>query len=95
MSESKYPAAFINTIADSGSKEEAIDWLQRTHEDNMRLRAVLKEIGDEHPGSSLQEWCYNEAGFSLESRSVQRRIAIQKGEQIPLFDVGDEGDNHS
>lgn len=91
MYEAKYPAAFINTIADSGNKAEAIEWLQRTHDENVRLRAALKEIGDDYPGSSLQEWCYNEAGFPLESRSVQRRLAAQKEEQLPLWD----GDGYS
>ncbi len=30
-----------------------------------RLRAALKSVGDDYPGSSCQQWCYEQAGISL------------------------------
>lgn len=44
MYTAKYPAAFINVIAESGSKAEAVEHLQRTWDDYMRLREALEKI---------------------------------------------------
>lgn len=30
-----------------------------------RLRAALKKVGDDYPGSSCQQWCYEQAGIPL------------------------------
>lgn len=34
----KYPAAFINVIAEEGTKQEAVNWLQHTWDDYMDLK---------------------------------------------------------
>lgn len=36
------PAAFINSIADEGSKREAVEWLQRTWNELCALRGAVK-----------------------------------------------------
>ena len=38
------PAAFINAIADSGTKAEAIEWLEKQWTETCALRAVLQSI---------------------------------------------------
>lgn len=38
------PAAFINAIADEGSKAEAIEWLQRTWNELCAVRAELSAL---------------------------------------------------
>ena len=40
----KYPAAFINTIADEGTKAEAIEWLQRTWDDYIDCTKEIIEL---------------------------------------------------
>lgn len=37
-------AAFINSIAEDGTKAEAIEWLQRQWDENCRLRAAVDAI---------------------------------------------------
>lgn len=51
MTRPKHPAAFINNIAEEGTKEEAITFLQRTWDDlieaqteNRRLRAKVHDL---------------------------------------------------
>jgi hypothetical protein len=44
MSYPHVPAAFINAIAEEGTKNEAIDWLQKTWNENCALRAELKAL---------------------------------------------------
>lgn len=38
------PAAFINAIAEEGTKNEAIEWLQKQWNETCVLRAALTEI---------------------------------------------------
>ena len=38
------PAAFINAIAEEGTKEEAIEWLQKQWNETCALRAELKKL---------------------------------------------------
>lgn len=38
------PAAFINAIAEEGTKAEAIEWLQKTWNENCELRAQLAAL---------------------------------------------------
>ena len=38
---SKHPAAFINAIADEGTKEEAIEWLQKIWDELCDVKAEL------------------------------------------------------
>jgi hypothetical protein len=49
----KYPAAFINAIAEEGNKAEAVEWLQRTWDDYMELRLFLIKLG--FSSSEIQE----------------------------------------
>jgi hypothetical protein len=42
-----HPAAFINAIAEEGTKSEAIEWLQRTWNENCELRAALRNAIEE------------------------------------------------
>lgn len=45
----RYNAAFINNIADEGSKAEAVEWLQRTWDELQTLRNILiDELGFTH-----------------------------------------------
>lgn len=39
------PAAFINAIAEEGTKAEAVEWLQRTWNECYALRARVAELG--------------------------------------------------
>ncbi len=32
-----------------------------------RLRTALKTVGDDYPGSSCQQWCYEQAGLTAPS----------------------------
>lgn len=41
----KHPAAFINVIAASGDKNEAVTWLQDTWDDLQNLRLALIKLG--------------------------------------------------
>lgn len=43
----RFPAAFINCIADEGDKAEAIEFLQQTWDDLMSLRLGLTNRGFE------------------------------------------------
>lgn len=38
------PAAFINAIAEEGTKEEAIEWLQKEWNENCFLRDRLRKL---------------------------------------------------
>lgn len=63
-----------------------------------RLRNALKTVGDDYPGSSCQQWCYEQAGIPLsESPTVGQvmqsiraeRAAVQPSE--PCFHSFDNG----
>lgn len=41
----KHPAAFINVIVEDGTKDEAIEWLQRTWDELQNLRIALVKLG--------------------------------------------------
>lgn len=41
----KYPAAFINVIADDGTKAEAIEQLQILWDEHVNLRIALSRLG--------------------------------------------------
>jgi hypothetical protein len=47
MRNSRYPAAFINAIAEEGTKEEAIFYLQETWDELQDLKRSLRERGYE------------------------------------------------
>jgi hypothetical protein len=52
----------------SDAFENASLWSERERdqaEEIDRLRAALKTAGDDYPGSSFQQWCYEQAGISL------------------------------
>lgn len=40
----KHPAAFINAIADEGTKEEAIEWLQKIWDELWEAEQALRKI---------------------------------------------------
>lgn len=42
-----HPAAFINAIAEEGTKEEAVQYLQKIWNENCELRAALAWYADE------------------------------------------------
>jgi len=48
------PAAFINAIAEEGTKAEAVQWLQKLWNENCALRTALKGAGAEP--HSIEEW---------------------------------------
>lgn len=51
---SNYPhvqAAFINAIAEEGTKAEAVTWLQKQWNETCALRAALYEIATRDPTS--------------------------------------------
>jgi hypothetical protein len=41
----QHPAAFINAIAEEGTKEEAVTWLQSTWNELMNLQLALVGLG--------------------------------------------------
>ena len=43
----KHPAAFINAIAEEGTKKEAVQWLQKIWDANCELRKELGELQKE------------------------------------------------
>jgi hypothetical protein len=56
------PAAFINAIAEEGSKKEAIEWLQKTwnercqlERENEALRKLLVEAREEGRRAGMRE----------------------------------------
>jgi len=44
----RYPAAFINAIADEGTKAEAVEWLQRTWDELQDLRHDMERTMANH-----------------------------------------------
>lgn len=44
MTYPRVPAAFINAIAEEGTKEEAVQWLQKQWDETCALRVALCEI---------------------------------------------------
>lgn len=45
MRTAKHPAAFINVIAEEGTKAEAIEHLQQTWDELVNLRLALAKLG--------------------------------------------------
>ena len=41
----QHPAAFINSIAEEGTKDEAVQWLQTTWNELMNLQLALAKLG--------------------------------------------------
>lgn len=41
----KHPAAFINVIAEEGTKAEAVEFLQQTWDDLINLQTALRRLG--------------------------------------------------
>jgi len=37
------PAAFINAIAEEGTKEEAVEWLQKTWDQLCAMKQILRD----------------------------------------------------
>lgn len=65
MAPASHPAAFINNIAEEGTKQEAITYLQRTWDEKCGLqaefnelqeaaRALIADIRARHPGEELR-----------------------------------------
>ena len=74
-----HPAAFINTIAEEGTKDEAIEWLQTTWNDLCEVRALNKKLLE-----ALQMLLNDRTGFHTHSDAVNNAravIAEAKGEQ--------------
>ncbi len=40
----QHPAAFINNIADEGTKSEAVEWLQKTWDDYCEQQDAMRRI---------------------------------------------------
>lgn len=56
MHTAKHPAAFINIIAEEGTKEEAVKYLQQTWDDLWTLRDALSKLGfDNEQLNRMQE----------------------------------------
>lgn len=67
-------AALVQMERDSARAEAAENegvirvWRRRTETAEAeveRLKAALKTVGDDYPGSSCQQWCYEQAGIRL------------------------------
>ncbi len=43
-----------------------------------RLKAALGAVGDDYPGSSCQQWCYEQAGVPLEQPSPRQGKAKEE-----------------
>ena len=41
------PAAFINAIAEEGTKAEAVEWLQKTWDENCDLRTEIESLKEQ------------------------------------------------
>lgn len=41
----KHPAAFINVIAEEGTKADAVEFLQQTWDDLINLQMALRRLG--------------------------------------------------
>jgi hypothetical protein len=47
-------------VSPCGKMQAQLDAL---YAENERLKAALKKVGDDYPGSSCQQWCYEQAGI--------------------------------
>lgn len=58
METKHHPAAFINAIAEEGTKAEAIEWLQKEWNENCELRAaaraLIADVRRRYPGEELR-----------------------------------------
>lgn len=66
----RHPAAFINAIADEGTKAEAVEWLQRTWDELCDLRAAHETTVKPEP--TLAELT---AEYNRLAREIHHRIA--------------------
>jgi hypothetical protein len=76
--QAKHPAAFINNIADEGTKAEALEWLQRTWDDNFALQAridalMLEYCPDEMTPLQRARWAASQRRAGLETKVVVDR----------------------
>lgn len=58
----RFPAAFINNIADEGTKAEAIQFLQETWDELQSLRLCLIKRGFSYKQLDLMTRIYTHAG---------------------------------
>jgi len=64
-------------VSPCGKMQAQLDAL---YTENERLKAALKTVGDDYPGSSCQRWCYEQAGISLPSETPV--CNVQSGEPV-------------
>ena len=57
-------------VSPCGKMQAQLDIL---YAENERLKAALKKVGDDYPGSSCQQWCYEQAGIGLPARATDSR----------------------
>jgi hypothetical protein len=72
--QAKHPAAFINVIAEDGTKAEAVEWLQRTWDENFALQAridalMLEYCPDEMTQPQRARWAASQRRAGLETRT--------------------------
>jgi len=58
MTYPRVPAAFINAIAEEGTKDEAVTWLQKQWDETCALRkagqALIDDVRRRYPGEELK-----------------------------------------
>ena len=86
VSRTHHPAAFINAIAEEGTKAEAVEWLQRQWNENCELRKLNAEMLDALRDAELQidylSVKFQRTG-SGEAILARTRAAIAKAEGKP------------
>jgi len=91
VSRTHHPAAFINAIAEEGTKAEAVEWLQRQWNENCELRKLNAEMLAALETCADLLWSYggdqsSEDGWKTEElrdACLAARAAIAKAEGKP------------
>jgi hypothetical protein len=82
------PAAFINAIADEGTKAEAVDWLQKTWNERCALAAQVRklqerlEITQAHDGNGNVVPFPEGAPDGISARDATIELLVEQNEKL-------------
>lgn len=77
------PAAFINAIAEEGTKAEAVEWLQKQWNETCALRAALSEV-HRRTGLLLHQ---NTGRWDMTQEHIKRASDVLIANQSIVFDA--------
>jgi len=77
------PAAFINAIAEEGTKAEAVEWLQKTWNELCRAESEIRKVRED-----LERAVSNHAAdLSLARSEIERSLWVPVSERLPEGDA--------